>query len=87
MDHLLTEQQLEVKKVIREFAEAEIHPTVAHRDDSKKRISRRHCREDGELGFIGMNTPESLGGAGMDTVVCAVVMKTVRVDPGPEYDE
>ncbi|MBK6910506.1 MAG: acyl-CoA dehydrogenase family protein [bacterium] len=81
MDHLLTEQQLEVKKVIREFAEAEIRPTVAHRDD-KSEYPAAIAKKIGELGFMGVNTPESLGGAGMDTVTYAIVIEELsRVDP------
>jgi alkylation response protein AidB-like acyl-CoA dehydrogenase len=81
MDHLLTEQQLEVKQAIRDFAEAEIRPTVAARDISSE-FAHDICRKLGELGFMGMNTPEKYGGAGMDAVAYAVVVEELsRVDP------
>jgi butyryl-CoA dehydrogenase len=36
----------------------------------------------GELGFMGVNTPEALGGAGMDTVTYAIVIEELsRIDP------
>jgi alkylation response protein AidB-like acyl-CoA dehydrogenase len=81
MDHLLTEQQLEVKQAIRDFAEAEIRPTVAERDESAE-FPGEICKKLGELGFMGVNTPEHLGGTGMDAVTYSIVIEEIsRVDP------
>ena len=81
MDHLLTEQQLEVKQAIREFAEKEIAPSVAIRDE-KSEFATDIIKKIGELGFMGVNTPEDLGGAGMDTVTYAIVIEELsRIDP------
>lgn len=81
MDHLLSEQQLEVKRTIREYAEQEIKPTVAARDESGE-FPAAICKQLGELGFMGVNTPEEMGGAGMDTVTYALVIEEIsRVDP------
>jgi len=81
MDHLLNEQQLEVRQAIRDFAEQEIRPTVAARDASGE-FPGDIVKKLGELGFMGVNTPEEFGGAGMDTVTyCIVVEELSRVDP------
>jgi len=81
MDHLLNDQQLEVKRVIREFAEQEIAPTVASRDE-KSEFCGPIVKKIGELGFLGVNTPETMGGAGMDAVTYAIVIEELsRVDP------
>ncbi len=81
MDHLLSEQHLEVKKAIREFAEKEIAPTVAIRDEHSE-FATDIIKKIGELGFMGVNTPEELGGSGMDTVTYAIVIEELsRVDP------
>jgi butyryl-CoA dehydrogenase len=81
MDHLLTEQQLEVKQAIREFAEKEIASSVAMRDE-KSEFATDIIKKIGELGFMGVNTPEALGGAGMDTVTYAIVIEELsRIDP------
>lgn len=81
MDHLFSEQHLEVKRVIREFAEQEIAPTVAQRDE-KSEYPREIVKKIGELGFMGVNTPESMGGAGMDAVTYAIVIEELsRIDP------
>ena len=81
MDHLLTEQQLEVRRAIREFAEQEIKPTVAARDASGE-FPGAICKKLGELGFMGVNTPEEMGGAGMDAVTYSIVVEELsRVDP------
>lgn len=81
MDHLLTEQQLDVKQAIREFAENEIRSTVAARDESGE-FPTEICRKLAELGFMGVNTPERFGGAGMDAVTYSIVIEELsRVDP------
>jgi alkylation response protein AidB-like acyl-CoA dehydrogenase len=81
MDHLLTEEQLDVKRAVREFAEGEIRPSVAARDESGE-FPTDIVRRLGELGFLGVNTPERFGGTGMDTVCYAIVIEELsRVDP------
>jgi alkylation response protein AidB-like acyl-CoA dehydrogenase len=81
MDHLLTEDQLDVKRAIRDFAETEIKPSVAARDESSE-YPTEIIRKLGELGFMGVNTPESKGGAGMDAVTYAIVIEELsRIDP------
>ncbi len=81
MDHLLNDQHLEVKKTIREFAEKEIAPTVAIRDE-RSEFATDIIKKIGELGFMGVNTPEEFGGAGMDAVTYAIVIEELsRVDP------
>jgi len=81
MDHMLTEEQIEVKRTIRDFAENEIRPSVAARDESSE-FPAEICRKLADLGFMGVNTPEHLGGAGMDTVTYSIVIEELsRVDP------
>jgi butyryl-CoA dehydrogenase len=81
MDHLLTEEQLDVKRAVREFAEGEIRPSVAARDQSGE-FPADIVRGLADLGFLGVNTPENLGGTGMDTVCYAIVIEELsRVDP------
>lgn len=81
MDHLLSEQHLDVKRVIREFAEKEIASTVAIRDE-RSEFPREIVKKIGELGFLGVNTPENMGGAGMDAVTYAIVIEELsRIDP------
>jgi acyl-CoA dehydrogenase len=81
MDHLLTEEQLDVKRAVREFAEGEIRSSVAARDESGE-FPAEIVRRLADLGFLGVNTPEALGGTGMDTVCYAIVIEELsRVDP------
>ncbi len=81
MDHLLTEQQLDVKKSVRDFAESEIRDSVAKRDETSE-FAWPVIKKLGELGFMGVNTPEKYGGAGMDAVTYAIVIEELsRVDP------
>lgn len=81
MDHLLTEQQLDIKRAVREFAEKEIRPSVASRDESGE-FPAAIVRQLADLGFLGMNTPENFGGAGLDTVSYTIMIEELsRVDP------
>ena len=60
----LTEEQQQVKRMVREFAEAEIKPRVMEWDEAQ------HFQNDlfpkmGALGLMGVIVPEEYGGAGM----------------------
>ncbi|MGE0131221.1 MAG: acyl-CoA dehydrogenase [Blastocatellales bacterium] len=76
----LTEEQQQVKKSIREFAEAEIRPRVMEWDESQH-LPRELFAKMGELGLTGVIFPEEYGGAGMGYVEYATVIEEIaRVD-------
>ena len=76
----LTEEQQQVKRSVREFAEAEIKPHVMEWDEDQ-RLPREIFTKMGELGLMGVLFPEEYGGAGMGYVEYATVIEEIaRVD-------
>ncbi len=76
----LTEEQEQVKRSVREFAEAEIRPHVMEWDESQH-LPRELFTKMGELGLTGVIFPEEYGGAGMGYVEYATVIEEIaRVD-------
>lgn len=63
MDFEFSEDQQDVQKLVREFAEKEIAPTV-HERDEKEEFSRELFDKIGELGLCGIFFPEEYGGSG-----------------------
>ncbi len=78
----LTDDQLQIRSLAREFAEGEIVPHAARWD------REHHFPEDvvdrlGELGLLGVCVPEALGGAGADFLSYALVLEELsKADAG-----
>ncbi|MBO0862867.1 MAG: acyl-CoA dehydrogenase [Chloracidobacterium sp.] len=80
MEFDLTEEQQQVKRSVREFAEAEIKPHVMEWDEAQ-RMPRELFTKMGEIGLTGVTVPEEYGGAGMGYVEYATVIEEIaRVD-------
>src|SRR5262245_7636213 len=76
----LTDEQQQVKRSVREFAEAEIKPRVMEWDESQH-FPRELFAKMGELGLTGVIFPEEYGGAGMGYVEYVTVIEEIaRVD-------
>ena len=78
---LLNEQQRMIRDSIRAFARAELAPNAA-RWDRESTFPREALRGLGELGVLGMVTPEAHGGAGLDYVSLAVAIEEVAAGDG-----
>ena len=72
----LTEEQREIQRTAREFAEAEIAPSVA-RWDEESFFEPSLPRKFGELGFLGMLIPEEYDGLGLDTLSYLVALEEI----------
>lgn len=72
----LTEEQLEIQRLAREFAREEIAP---HSDawDRDAHFDRGIIARLGELGFLGMLIPETYGGLGLDTCTYLVALEEI----------
>ncbi|MGA2356942.1 MAG: acyl-CoA dehydrogenase family protein, partial [Terriglobales bacterium] len=80
MDFQLNEEQLQLKKTVREFAEREIAPNVMRWDEACE-FPLATIKELGKLGLMGMIFPPEYGGAGMGYVEYATaVAELSRVD-------
>jgi butyryl-CoA dehydrogenase len=72
----LTEEERAVRDTAREFAQRELAPTVAQRDD-EERYDRSIFERMGEAGLTAIPYPEEYGGAGMGTFHWALACEEV----------
>lgn len=81
MDFELTEEQLQLKKMVRDFATAEIAPHVSEWDENQT-FPLETIKKAGKLGFLGAIFPEELGGAGLGYIEYSIIIEELaRVDP------
>ncbi|MFC1868559.1 acyl-CoA dehydrogenase family protein [Thermodesulfobacteriota bacterium] len=82
MDFELTNEQKDITKAAREFAEGEF-PQIAREYDQKEEFPMDVWKKACELGFIGLYLPEEYGGAGLGAFEHALALEEFwRVDPG-----
>ena len=80
MNFDLTEEQKLLKQTIRDFAETQIAPGAAERDEAA-RFPTELIPKMGELGLFGIMIPQDYGGAGLDAVSAAIIVEELaRVD-------
>src|SRR5713101_6853619 len=80
VDFEYTEEQIQLRKSVREFAEAEILPHVMEWDEAQT-FPLETIRKLGKLGYLGSIFPEELGGAGMGYVDYSIIIEELsRVD-------
>ncbi|MCA1814229.1 MAG: acyl-CoA dehydrogenase [Halobacteriales archaeon] len=72
----LTQEQLLVQKMAREFAEQEVAP-IAASIDQEERFPEENVKRMADLGLLGMMTPEAHGGAGLDTVSYVLALEEI----------
>ena len=81
MDFQLTQTELEVQKLARDFARSRIAPVVMKYDESQE-FPMDIIRELGDMGFMGITFPEQYGGANFPTMIYAIVVSEISaVDP------
>ncbi len=74
MDFNLTEDQLAFREAARAFAEKSMAPFAARWDDEHI-FPVEVMKEAGEMGFMGLYTPESLGGMGLSRLDTSVIVE------------
>ena len=80
MNFDLTEEQKLLKRTIRDFAEAQIAPGAAARDEAAC-FPAELIPKMAELGVFGIMIPQEYGGAGLDAVSAAIIVEELaRVD-------
>ncbi len=78
---LLTETQSEIQNMARDYAREKLAPTAAERD-AKHAFPAAELKEMGELGFLGMTTPEAYGGSDVGVVAYACVLEEIAAGDG-----
>src|ERR1700741_4532455 len=80
LEFSLTDEQQQLRRTVREFAEAEILPHVMEWDEVSK-FPSEIIPKLAEMGFRGVIFPEKYGGAGMGYVEYAIIIEELsRVD-------
>src|SRR5678816_786329 len=72
----LTEEQREIQRTARDFAQAEIAPYSDAWDRAEK-YDEAIVGKLGELGFLGMLIPEEFDGLGLDTRTYVVALEEI----------
>ena len=80
MEFEYTPEQVQLRKAVREFAEAEIAPHVMEWDEGQV-FPLEVIRKLGKLGYMGAIFPEELGGAGLGYIEYSILIEELsRVD-------
>jgi len=80
-DTSLSEEQLAIRQLARDFAENEIRPVVSHYDETQD-FPHDLFGKMAELGFLGITVPTELEGSGLGYIEYALIVEEIaRVDP------
>jgi alkylation response protein AidB-like acyl-CoA dehydrogenase len=81
MEFSFTDEQKQLRALVREFAEGEIRPHVLEWDEEQI-FPLETIKKLGQLGYLGSVFPEELGGAGLDYIDYSIIIEELsRVDP------
>ncbi len=69
-----TPEQVEVRRMVHEFAVREVRPLARHTDESSE-FNWTAVRKMGPLGLLGLEVPERYGGAALDAVSAAIAIE------------
>jgi alkylation response protein AidB-like acyl-CoA dehydrogenase len=78
MDFRLTDEQLQIQQMVRDFAESEIKPHLAEWDEAQH-FPVDTFKRAGELGMLGVTMPEEYGGAGLSYIDYVNVIEELGV--------
>ncbi|MFB1082062.1 acyl-CoA dehydrogenase [Jeotgalibacillus sp. JSM ZJ347] len=74
MNFKLTEEHEMIRKMVRDFAEKDVAPTAAERDE-EERFDREIFDKMAELGLTGIPWPEEYGGIGSDYLAYVIAVE------------
>ena len=74
---MFSEEHNDIKKMIFQFAEDRIFPNIQNIEKLDEDLSRSIMREMGELGLIGIDTPEEFGGTDLDKITACLITEGV----------
>ncbi|MDF2903177.1 MAG: acyl-CoA dehydrogenase, partial [Bacillus sp. (in: firmicutes)] len=82
MGHILTEEQIDLRDLVREFALKELKPYVKEFDESGE-FPLEILQKAFEMGLHVLEIPEEYGGSGLDFKTTAIVFEELaKVDAG-----
>lgn len=77
MNFELTEEQVQVRDMVREFVQRDVAPNIQEWD-AKGEFHREALTKMGELGLLGLPIPEEYGGSGFDYVSLALACEELE---------
>ena len=81
MEFEQTQEQIQLRKTVRDFAQAEIAPHVLEWDENQI-FPLEVVKKAGKLGLLGSIFPEDFGGSGLGYIDYAIIIEELsRVDP------
>jgi len=75
MDFSLSKEQKDIKRAAAEFARGEFQPDIIMECEINHRFPREIYKKAGQLGFIGLDYPESVGGGGLGIMENVLVIE------------
>jgi alkylation response protein AidB-like acyl-CoA dehydrogenase len=78
MDFRLSDEQLQIQQMVRDFALSEIKPNLAEWDEAQH-FPVDTFKRAGELGLLGVTVPEQYGGAGLSYIDYVNVIEELGV--------
>ena len=75
MDFQLSDDQLQLQTTARSFARAELPAIAEQLERDNKPPSRDLVKRYAEMGFLGVNVPEALGGLGLGNLEALIVLE------------
>ena len=82
MDFELSEEQIMIRNMVRDFAEKEIVP-VARDNNRNEHFPAELVKKMGDMGFMGLNLPTEYGGGGADNIsYCLMLEEIAHADLG-----
>ena len=72
----LTDEQLMIQSMVREFSRKVVAPTAAERDKTKA-FPAKNLKQMGDLGLMGMMIPPEFGGEGADTISYVLALSEI----------
>jgi alkylation response protein AidB-like acyl-CoA dehydrogenase len=79
-EHLSDEHQL-IAQMAAEFVGKEVEPALADLEEKRWDVVRRLMLRAGELGLLGTDVPEAVGGAGLDKAASIIATEAVGACP------
>jgi butyryl-CoA dehydrogenase len=75
MDFQLSEEQKELKDTVRRYARERLTPIAEEIEQSGEPPSSQLVREFAQMGYLGINIPEELGGQGLSNLDALIVVE------------
>ncbi|MGD8384087.1 MAG: acyl-CoA dehydrogenase family protein [Lysobacterales bacterium] len=75
MNFQLSEEQKELRETVRRYARERLVPIAEEIEETAEPPSRELLREYAELGYLGINVPEELGGLGLGNLEALIVLE------------